>query len=93
MCEMVTIEPRASQPRRVLESETSPRQFPESETSQRNSVELRQEDFTLRTLEASTEVVNSSNNNHAVNSSSPSENQMEMISNFSTLERTDIDNG
>ncbi len=49
--------------------------------------ELRREDFTLRTLEASTETVPI--NNNKVESLNQSENQIDFsISNFSTLERT-----
>ncbi len=49
--------------------------------------ELRREDFTLRTLEASTETVPM--NNNKVESLNQSENQIDFsISNFSTLERT-----
>ena len=66
------------------------RHFPEprpSEVKVGSEEELKKEDFTLRTLDASTETV-PLNNNEKVASSSPSENQIEMISHFSTLERT-----
>ena len=65
------------------------RHFPEPKVVEirvASEEELKKEDFTLRTLDASTETV-PLNNNEKVAGSSPSENQIDMISRFSTLER------
>jgi hypothetical protein len=88
--QMVTIQPRPlaeSKGRKVETVRKVENRHEHDDNDNDDDDELRREDFTLRTLEASTETVPM--NNNKVESLNQSENQIDFsISNFSTLERT-----
>jgi hypothetical protein len=87
---MVTIQPRPlaeSKGRKVETVRKVENRHEHDDDDNDDDDELRREDFTLRTLEASTETVPM--NNNKVESLNQSGNQIDFsISNFSTLERT-----